>query len=51
MSHRNKLRRPQMIKHRELMIVNAIADLADGKGSTNYASERARKLKEIRGGH
>jgi len=48
MSKRIQVRKLGMIKHRELMICNAISDVLEGKKDTDYAIERARKLKEIR---
>lgn len=48
-SPRNKLKRPRMIKHRELVLCNAVANILTGKSSVSYAHTRWIKLKQIRG--
>ena len=48
-SPRNKARRGQVKIHRELILCNAINNLALGKSTVNYAHTRWIKLKQIRG--
>ncbi len=47
-AHKSRQKKQQCIKHREAEYLKALGKVIDGKADPNYATERFKKLKEVK---